>query len=403
MLFFILVSDMDTLALIREMASTGKPPSGGLHATKKIPVSLDNINFIPAQLAKRPVDYFREHISSRTVIGSRAKKPLELETPIMIAAMSFGALGKPAKIALATASTLAGTADNTGEGGMLPEERSEAKLLVAQYSTGRFGVDENYLRSADAIEIKIGQGAKPGQGGLLPKEKITEEIARIRKVGMNEDLHSPAYHPDIKSLSDLKKKIAWLRKFCKGPIIVKLGAGNVEEDVRIAVRAGADVIAIDGFGGGTGAAPQVMMNEMGLPIVMAVVRARRELDRLKAKQELIVAGGLRTGGDVAKMLALGADAVYMGSSLLAAMGCIQCLQCYRGLCPVGITTHDKRLHAKFDKNAAQHVANFIKACTEEVKMISGACGYDDIHALSARDLVALDGLTEKILEVAKKK
>ncbi|MEM5785524.1 MAG: FMN-binding glutamate synthase family protein [Candidatus Aenigmatarchaeota archaeon] len=384
------------IEIINYMSKTGKPFTSGLHTKKVIKPSLDNLTFIPAQLSKIPVDYFKEHIETETIIGKKSKKPLKLNTPILIAAMSFGALGKPAKIALAKASTLVGTADNTGEGGMLPEERKEAKILIAQYSTARFGVNEEYLKSADAIEIKIGQGAKPGQGGLLPKEKVTEEIAKIRNVEMGIDLHSPAYHPDIKNEKDLKNKIKWLRKFCKGPIIVKIAAGNIEDDIKIAIKAGADVIALDCYSGGTGAAPYVMMSEIGIPLISAVVRARKVLDKLKAKQELIVSGGLRTGGDVAKAIALGADAVYMGSSLLIAMGCIQCYQCYRGLCPAGITTHVKSLQHKFDQNAAQHVANFINACTEEVKMIAGACGYDNIHKLSRNDLRSLDVLTEKI-------
>ena len=183
-------------------------------------VSFDDLVFVPAQLAKRPVDYFKEEISAKTVIGKYSKKPIGLKTPVIIGAMSFGALSKEAKIALAKASTSAGTMENTGEGGMLPEEREFSEKLIIQYSTGRFGITEEILKKADAIEIKIGQGAKPGQGGLLPAEKVTEEISGIRNIPLGKDVHSPAYHTDIKNIEDLKRKIEWLRKLTGGvPII----------------------------------------------------------------------------------------------------------------------------------------------------------------------------------------
>ena len=251
-------------------------------------ISFDDLVFVPAQLAKRPVDYFRDEISVRTVIGKNSKKPIELETPILIGAMSFGALSREAKTALAKASALAGTIENTGEGGMLPEEREFSKYLIVQYSTGRFGITEEILKKADAVEIKIGQGAKPGQGGLLPKEKVTAEIAEIRKVAKGQDIHSPAYHLDIKNTEDLKEKVKWLRGVTGGkPIIIKLGAGDVENDISLAVKANPDIIAIDGLEGGTGAAPEVMLNEVGIPAMAALVRARKALDEMKASQETL--------------------------------------------------------------------------------------------------------------------
>jgi glutamate synthase domain-containing protein 2 len=348
-------------------------------------------------LAKRPVDYYKEKISSKTIVGKYSKKPIELETPIIFGAMSFGAVSKETKIALAKASTMAKTMANTGEGGMLPEEREFAKYLIVQYSTARFGITEEVLKKADAIEIKIGQGAKSGIGGLLPAEKVTEEIAKIRNVPMGKDVHSPAYHPDIKSLGDLKKKIEWLRKITGGvPIILKLGA-PAEKDIELAIKANPDIIAIDGKGGATGAAPEVMLNEVGIPTLACLVRAREILNRKKAKQELWIGGGLNTGGDFAKALALGADAVFCATPLMIALGCIQCNLCYLGKCPVGIATQDPELRKKLDiETAAQNVANFIKNCTEEMKMIAGACGERDIHKLKKGHLRALNSEIAKI-------
>ncbi len=363
-------------------------------------LSFDDLVFVPAQLARLPRDYYREEIDATTIIG-KGDNALKLSTPIMIAAMSFGSISKEAKIALAKAASMVGTATNTGEGGMLPEERKEAKILIAQYASGRFGVDENYLKGADAIEIKIGQGAKPGSGGLLPGEKVTEEIARVRKVPVGKDIHSPAHHPDILSLEDLKEKVKWLREVSGNkPIILKLGAGDVERDVEIAVKAGVDAIAIDGKEGATGAAPAALLDNVGIPTIAALVRARRKLDEMDAKQTLIISGGLNHGGDVAKALALGADAVYMATAMLVAMGCTQCGRCYTGKCPVGIATQDPELRKRLNvEEAARKVANFIRACTEEVKMIAAACGYDNVHKLSKSDLRALNELIAKLTGV----
>ncbi len=381
------------LTEVRTRLVLGKAPISSCRSNK-VPYNFDDLNFVPASLKKRPVDYFRENIYSDTIIGKTSEHPLKLKTPIIFAGMSFGALSKEAKIALARASSIIGTVANTGEGGMLPEERKEAKLLIAQYSTARFGVDEKYIKSADAIEIKIGQGAKPGQGGLLPKEKVTKEIAKVRKLKKIDDIHSPPYHPDIKSLKDLKNKVEWLRNLTKGkPIILKLGSFT-KEDFKIALKAGPDVIAIDGMRGGTGAAPEIMLNDFGTPIIPSLVEARKIMRKAKASQDLIVGGGFNKGPDVAKALALGADGVFMGTSLLVAMGCMQCRQCYKGICPIGITTQDPKLRSKFNmKKAVNGLVNYVRACTEEVKMAAGACGYKNIHMLNRKNLISL---TEKI-------
>ena len=379
--------------------------------TKRIPISsgrsnkfgkfgFDDLVFVPAQLAKRPVDYFMEEISSKTIIGKNSKKPIVLETPIIIGAMSFGALSKEAKIALAKASTMAGTMENTGEGGVLPEEREFSRRLIIQYSTGRFGITEEILKKADAVEIKIGQGAKPGQGGLLPKEKITEEIAQIRNVPVGKDIHSPAYHLDIKNIDDLEKKVNWLKSLTGGvPIIIKLAAGDIENDVGLAVKANPDIIAIDGMEGGTGAAPEVISNEVGTPTLVALARARKILDKIGARQELWIGGGLNNGGDFAKALALGADAVFCATSLLVAMDCTYCRLCYLGKCPKGIATQDVELRKKLNvEESAQKIANFIKNSTEEIKMIAGVCGENDIHKLNKGHLRALNSEIARITE-----
>lgn len=374
-------------------------PVHGGRCAKEIKNGFDDLVFLPAQLAKRPVDYFREDISTKTILGKSSKKPVEIDTPIMIAAMSFGALSKNAKVALAKGSAMAGTIANTGEGGMLDEEREFAKKLVIQYSTGRFGINEEILKKADIIEIKIGQGAKGGQGGLLQKEKVTPEIAAVRRVKLGMDVHSPAYHPDIKDEKDLKAKVDWLRDLSGGvPIIIKLAAGDVVNDVKLALAANPDIIAIDGGWGGTGAAPEVMLDEMGIPALPALVAARRVLDEAEAKQELLIAGGFYTGGDVAKALALGTDGVFMGSSMLAALGCVGCNLCYLGKCPKGVATQEPELAKNLDiETAASNVANYIKHCTEEVKMMTGAAGHNDIHKLSKNDL---RGLTTEAARIA---
>lgn len=386
---------------IKERANLGKAPVASGRSRKLGRISFDDIVFVPAQLKERPADYFRENIAAETIIGKSADYPLKLKMPILIGAMSFGALSREAKTALAKASSMVGTATNTGEGGMLPDERKFAKLLIAQYSTGRFGVDEKYLKSAEAIEIKIGQGAKPGQGGLLPGNKVTEEIARVRHVPAGKPVHSPPYHPDIEDVKDLRKKVTALRGASGGkPIIIKLGAGDVEEDVELALKARPDAIAIDGMEGGTGAAPTIMLDDFGIPTISALVKTRNVMDKLRAKQELLIGGGFVRGADVAKALALGADAVFMAFPLLVSMGCIYCKQCYRGQCPFGITTQDPELRKRLKVDmAARQAANFLTACTEEVKMAAAATGKRYVHQLDRKDLRTLSFTVSKITGV----
>ncbi len=376
----------------------GVPFSSG-RSNKAGRITFDDLVFMPAQLNTRPVDYFKEQIKSETIVGKKSQKPLKLKGPIIVGAMSFGALSKEAKIALAMATTLSGSMANTGEGGMLPSEREKAEKLIVQFSTGRFGINNEVLRQADAVEIKIGQGAKPGSGGLLSKEKVTPEIAKIRNVPLGQDVHSPAYHFDIKDEKDLKKTVARLRELTEGvPIIIKLGAGEIEKDIKIAVGAGPDIIAVDGLEGGTGAAPEVLLNEVGIPTIAALARARRVLDEMGTEIELWIGGGFNKGGDIAKALALGADAVFISFPLLVAMGCLYCRLCYLGRCPKGVASQDPELRKHFNvEEAARQVAQFIQNCTEEVKMIAGAVGKNDIHNL---DLNSLRALTTEMAQIS---
>jgi glutamate synthase domain-containing protein 2 len=257
------------------------------------------------------------------------------------------------------------------------------------------------LKKADAVEIKIGQGAKPGSGGLLPASKLTKEIAEIRNVPLGKDVHSPAYHTDIKNIEDLKKKIEWLRKITGGvPIILKLAPGDVESDLKLAVEADPDVIAIDGMEGGTGAAPEAILNEVGIPALVALVKARKILDKFGAKQELWIGGGFSKGSDFAKALALGADAIFSATSLLVAMGCVYCRLCYLGKCPKGIATQDPVLRKNLNiEVASEKASHYIKNCTEEIRMIAGTCGQNDIHKLNKNHLRALNPQMAKIANV----
>jgi len=383
---------MDNLNWTNEIKKRTKSvPIRSGRSSKAGLISFDDLVFVPTQLDKRPIDYFKETIKSKTIFGKKSKKPLKISTPIIIGGMSFGALSREAKIALAMASSRAGIIANTGEGGMLKEERENADKLIIQYSTGRFGIKDEVLKQADVIEIKIGQGAKPGSGGLLPQNKITPEIAEIRCVSGNEDINSPAYHQDIKSIDDLKETIIRLKKISGDvPIIIKLGAGNIEKDIEFAIKAFPDIIAIDGMEGGTGAAPEVMLDSVGIPTIPALVRARKKLNELKSECELWIGGGFNKGSDIAKALALGADGVFMAFPFLICMGCVYCQLCYLGKCPRGIATQDPELRKKLDiEKSVENITLFIKNCTEEIKMISGAVGKKDVHELNSEDLRSL--------------
>jgi glutamate synthase domain-containing protein 2 len=312
----------------------------------------------------------------------------------MIAAMSFGALSKEAKIALAMGATLSGTATNTGEGGMLPEERKYASKLIAQYASGRFGVSAAYLNNSEAVEIKIGQGAKSGMGGHLLGEKVTRDVSRIRMIPEGTDALSPARHMDIVGPEDLSMKISQLREITdwKIPIIVKFTSGRVSDDVKIAAKAGADIVVVDGMQGGTGAGPDIVTEHSGVPTIAAIVEADEALKHINLREEvnLVAGGGIRNGADVAKAIALGADAVYIATAALVSIGCRVCQTCYTGTCKKGIATQNPQLRRRLDYlEAGKRVSRYIEAMTEEAVMLTQQAGNTDILKLEKDDLRAL--------------
>ncbi len=373
--------------------------------------TLDDLTFIPSGLTRIPLEGYRESCSTRTVLGRRyAKKPVELDIPVMITGMSFGALSYNAKVALSRAARMAGTSTTTGDGGMLPAEREHSRTLIYEVLPSRYGINVHHLRQADAIELTIGQGAKPGTGGLLLGSKVSPQIAEMRDLPPGVDQRSPCRHPDMLGPDDMIIKIEELREATdwQVPIFVKLGASRVYDDVKLAAKAGADVVVVDGMEGGTGASPELLQEHTGIPTLAAVCEARAALEEmgLYGTVQLIVAGGLRHGSDVAKAMALGADACYVGTAALIALNCnaplyvedyqaigaapYHCHHCHTGRCPVGITTQDPDLVKRLDVDAgADRVAHWLRAVTSEVQILARACGKNDVHDLEPEDLRAL--------------
>jgi glutamate synthase domain-containing protein 2/CDGSH-type Zn-finger protein/rubredoxin len=356
--------------------------------TKKPVISWDDILIMGAQLAKIPLNA-EESVNTRTVIGPKAKHPLIIETPIYVTHMSFGALSREVKIALAKGSAAVKTAMCSGEGGILQESRENAYKYIFEYVPNRYSVTDENLRTADAIEIKIGQSTKPGMGGHLPAEKVTKEIAGIRGFPEGTDIVSPAHFDDIITKEDLKRKVAWLREKSDGkPIGVKIAAGNIEADLEVAVYAQPDFITIDGRPGGTGASPKFVKDATSVPTLFALYRARTFLNERGIKDiSLVITGGLRVSSDFAKALALGADAVAIGTAALMACACQQYRLCDTGNCPVGVTTHDPALRARLQiEISAKKLENFLHVSTEELKDFARLTGNDDVHNLSITDL-----------------
>lgn len=371
---------------IHEMAVTGKSISAAMGTEIPMP-DWDDILILGVQLDPMPLDEDAP-VDTRTVIGKHAAKPLVLDNPVYISHMSFGALSREAKISLAKGSAMAHTAMCSGEGGILPEEMEAAEKYIFEYVGNLYSVTPENLRNADAIEIKIGQGTKPGMGGHLPGEKVTEEISRIRNKPMGKDVIAPSRFPGIETKEDLKNLIAQLRYASEGrPVGVKIAAGRIERDLAFCVYAEPDFITIDGRGGATGSSPKLLRDSASVPTIYALYRARKYLDSVGSDISLIITGGLRVSSDFAKAIAMGADAVAVASSALIAMACQQYRICGTGMCPMGIATQDEDLRERLHEDAAAaRVANFLNVSLEELKMFARITGHERLHDLSVEDL-----------------
>ncbi|MCF2522450.1 FMN-binding glutamate synthase family protein [Bradyrhizobium sp. G127] len=402
--------DEYSLAEIRRAASTGIYDIRGGGAKRKVP-HFDDLLFLGASMSRYPLEGYRERCGTDVVLGSRfAKKPIHLKIPVTIAGMSFGALSGPAKEALGRGASTAGTSTTTGDGGMTPEERGQSSMLVYQYLPSRYGMNPDDLRKADAIEIVIGQGAKPGGGGMLLGQKISDRVAEMRTLPKGIDQRSACRHPDWTGPDDLEIKILELRELTdwEKPIYVKVGAARPYYDTALAVKSGADVVVLDGMQGGTAATQEVFIENVGLPILSAIRPAVQALQDLgmHRKVQLIVSGGIRNGADVAKALALGADAVAIGTAALVALGDNDPVHeteyqelgttagayddWHEGRDPAGITTQDPALAARLDPvKAGRRLANYLAVLTLEAQTIARACGKNHVHNLEPEDLVAL--------------
>ncbi|MCP5073717.1 MAG: FMN-binding glutamate synthase family protein [Rhodobacteraceae bacterium] len=403
----------EAISEVHALAQLGRYQVRGWNTFNKRLPTFDDLTFVPATMTRLPLEGYREKCETKTILGGGrglVEKPIELDIPIYIASMSFGALSANAKESLGHGASKAGTMTCTGEGGMLEEERAASKTLVYQMSPARYGLDLDHLRRADGLELVVGQGAKPGTGGLLLGMKVSPRISRMRTLPEGVDQRSTIRHPDFLGADDLAVKIEELRIATnyQVPIFLKMGATRPRYDVAVAAKAGADVVVVDGAEGGTGASPELLMNHTGVPTMSAIPAAREALDDcgMSGKVTLVAAGGIRTGTDCAKALALGADAVMIGNGAMVALGCNApcyledyqklgtspgaCHHCHTGLCPMGIATQEPELEARMSVAAgSERVARFLTAMTMEITALAKACGKSSVHNLETEDLRAL--------------
>jgi len=402
--------DAAAIAEIQRAADSGVYAIRGSGAKRRVP-HFDDLLFLGASMSRYPLEGYREACGTNVTLGAhRGAKPVELDIPVTIAGMSFGALSAQAKEALGRGATIAGTSTTTGDGGMTPEERAASAKLVYQLLPSRYGMNPDDLRHADAIEIVLGQGAKPGGGGMLLGQKISERVAAMRDLPAGIDQRSACRHPDWTGPDDLAIKIEELREITDWqlPIFVKIGASRPFYDVSLAVKAGADVVVLDGMQGGTAATQEVFIEHVGIPILAAIAPAVQALQELGVHRrvQLVVSGGIRSGADVAKAIALGADATSVGVGALIALGdnapslAADYAELgtvpgaydawHEGRDPAGICTQDPVLAARLDPvEGARRVANWLSVLTLETQAIARACGKSHVHNLEPEDLVAL--------------
>ncbi len=383
---------------IKELAKNGLKnwghhgPSASMGVDRNTLPKWEDIQFLPAQLASRPL-LDDEEVATKVVIGKKAKKPLVLDIPIFVSDMSFGALSKEAKIALSIGAELSGTGICSGEGGMLPEEQANNSRYFYELASGKFGFSWEKVSKAQAFHFKGGQGAKTGTGGHLPGHKVTEEIAKVRGLKVGEAAISPAAFPDLFTTHDFGNIANQVRKLTGGiPIGFKIAASHIEADIDFAMEVGVDYIILDGRGGGTGSAPTILRNNINVPTIPALARARKHLDKIGAKDvSLIITGGLRVAEDFAKAMMMGADAIAVSNSALQAIGCLGMRACQSNNCPVGIATQKNHLRQRLIIEAsANQLKNFFKATNELIKVVARACGHNDISQFNQNDLTTLD-------------
>lgn len=363
-------------------------PSAAMGVDRNTLPKWEDIQFLPAQLASRPL-MDDEAVSTKVVIGPKANKPLVLEMPLFVSDMSFGALSREAKIALSKGAEMAGTGICSGEGGMLADEQANNSRYFYELASAKFGFSFDKVVKTQAFHFKGGQGAKTGTGGHLPGEKVSKEIAKVRGLNPGEPAISPATFPDLKTVADFQEIAKEVRLLTGGiPVGFKIAASHIEKDIDFALEVGADYIILDGRGGGTGAAPKILRNNINVPTIPALARARRHLDKVGAKDvTLIITGGLRVADDFVKAMMLGADAVAVSNAALQAIGCLGMRACHTNNCPVGIATQKEHLRQrlKIDKSAKQ-LYNYFMASNELIKVVARACGHDDVSKFNFDDL-----------------